>query len=195
MIAVQDPDNARSTSHLGLGIIYGNSAFAGAQFDSNRQAYTLLTPMGLSARIWLDTPLLARDASGNSLPVDYPSLPLTTAGDETHISLTVTAALANAASDTPGIDAGYIATLFGSGLTDVSGTQMATNLPLPTQISGTSVTVNGIAAPIFSVTDRGGQDQIDFQVPDYNLGLVGGGPPVTIVVNNNGKSQTFYTRY
>lgn len=192
VISVKDEANAVSKSFLNVGIIFGASVYAGTQFDPIRQAYTLLMPMGVSARIWLDTPLLAQDAEGNNLPIDAATIPFITAGDETPVSLTVTPALVIAASYIPGIEPSDIASLFGSGFTDVPGVQMASSLPLPTEIGGTSVTVNGSSAPLFGVLSQNGQDQINFQVPHYPPQP--GSDALVIVVNNNGKTQTFYSR-
>jgi uncharacterized protein (TIGR03437 family) len=61
-----------------------------------------------------------------------------------------------------GIAEGTIATLFRSGFTDLPGVHQADSLPLPTQILGTSVTVNGVAAPLLAVSDQDGHDQIYF---------------------------------
>src|SRR5271168_4445261 len=90
----------------------------------------------------------------------------------------------------PGVTSGTIATLFGSGFTDTPGTHAASGFPLPTQISGTSVKVNGIPAPLFAVVEQDGQGQINFQVPH----LPAFAEDFTIVVDNNGKEQTFYAR-
>jgi uncharacterized protein (TIGR03437 family) len=103
----------------------------------------------------------------------------------------VTPALVNAASYIPGIEQGAIATLFGSGFTDIPGVHQAATLPLPTQLSGTSVKVNGIPAPLLAVVDQDGEDQINFQVPHLPITSY---PLLVIVVENNGKTQTFYSK-
>ena len=71
----------------------------------------------------------------------------------------------NAASFEPGISPGVLATIFGQDLTSVSGTIVANTNPLPTELGGVSVMVNGILAPLFSIAFVDGQDQISFQVP------------------------------
>jgi len=53
-----------------------------------------------------------------------------------------------------------IVVAFGSGL--ASATAAATSLPLPTNLEGTSVRINGVVAPLFFVSPR----QINYQVPD-----------------------------
>ena len=71
----------------------------------------------------------------------------------------------NAASYLPGISPGGLATIFGENLTTVNGVVVAGVDPLPTVLSGVSVFVSGVRAPIFSIAYSGGEDQISFQVP------------------------------
>src|ERR1019366_6826276 len=70
----------------------------------------------------------------------------------------------NGASFRRGIVPGSIATLFGAGLSSVKGIARAA-LPLPRQLAGTTVTVNGIAAPLFALANVNGAEQINLQVP------------------------------
>jgi uncharacterized protein (TIGR03437 family) len=71
----------------------------------------------------------------------------------------------NGASFQPGLPPnGSIGTVFCTGLT-VSGVVTAKGVPLPTSLSGVTVTVRGVPAPLFAVADLGGYQQIDFQVP------------------------------
>jgi len=94
------------------------------------------------------------------------------------------AGVVNAASYEPGITPGGIAALFGSGLTTVQGIVEGGD-PLPRQLLNTSVTVNGIAAPLFAVAFVNGQEQINFQVP-YEIPA---GGKATVVVTNNGMAS------
>jgi uncharacterized protein (TIGR03437 family) len=71
----------------------------------------------------------------------------------------------NAASFLPGVSPGGLATIFGTNLTDVEGVVVANQNPFPTTLANTSVLVNGVPAPIFSIAYANGQDQISFQVP------------------------------
>ena len=110
-----------------------------------------------------------------------PALPftITTAGAPAFTAASIT----NGASFVPGVTPGAIVTIFGTGLTtDVSGVVLAEQLPLPTELRGTSVTLSGIAAPLFAVADVDGQEQINLQVPYELTGPV----TATVVVNNNG---------
>jgi adhesin/invasin len=82
-------------------------------------------------------------------------------------------AVVNGASFQPGGAPRAIETIFGANLSDA--VYLASSYPLPTQLGPTSVTVNGIAAPLFYVSPT----QINFEIPS-------GAPTSTIqvVVNN-----------
>ncbi len=71
----------------------------------------------------------------------------------------------NAASFLPGVCPGSIATIFGQNLTDVNGVVSAASTPLPLELGGVSVFVNGVQAPLYAVAYVNGEDQINFQVP------------------------------
>jgi uncharacterized protein (TIGR03437 family) len=58
---------------------------------------------------------------------------------------------------------GSIATIFGIRLS--IGTAQATTVPLPTTLAGTTVYVNGVAAPLYFVS----LTQINFQIPNGSL--------------------------
>lgn len=81
----------------------------------------------------------------------------------------------NAASFQTAIAPGMLATVFGSQL--ASQPQLAAAIPLPLQVQGVSVTVNGVAAPLDYVSPG----QLNIQIP-YE---VGAGPAV-LGVNVNG---------
>ncbi len=96
-----------------------------------------------------------------------------------------------------GLQAGSIATIFGVYVSNTNG--IVTDggvLPLPTQLGGTSVRVNGILARLYAVVNNNNIGQVNFQVP-FELGFPAlGGPPavgeqfVEIVVSNlNGLSN------
>ena len=89
----------------------------------------------------------------------------------------------NGASFEPGLSPGSIAALFGAHITGAGGFVLASEIPLPRQIAGTSLTVNGMAAPLFAVANVGGQELISFQVPWEVVGQL----LVTVIVNNNGQ--------
>jgi uncharacterized protein (TIGR03437 family) len=91
----------------------------------------------------------------------------------------------NAASFLNGITAGSLATVFGVRLSNVSGIVGATILPLPPQLAGTFVTLNGITAPMVGVANVNGSEQINFQVPWELAGL----STASMVINNNGDAS------
>lgn len=84
----------------------------------------------------------------------------------------------NAASFAPAtnpIAPGMLMTLFGTGL--AADTAGAITVPLPTNLSGVSATVNGTPAPLFFVS----ANQVNLQTP-----FDASGSEATIVLNNNG---------
>lgn len=95
----------------------------------------------------------------------------------------------NAASYTTGgpsgkaVAVGSIVSIFGRNL--ATTTQSASSFPLPTALAGTSVTVNGIAAPIFFVSPN----QINLQLPTrYPASSLGAD---MVVTTSAGASDTF----
>jgi uncharacterized protein (TIGR03437 family) len=185
---VKDPLNATSTNFFLPGVIVGTGGDFGANYDTTRQAYTCLIPKGIPAHLFFSTLLIVQDGDGNSVPIGTAVLPFTTGADEVPLSVSVVPALVNAASDLPGVTSGTIATLFGSGFTDTQGIQVASGFPLPTLLSGTSVRVNGVPAPLLAVAEQNGQAQINFQVPHFSAYS----QELVIVVGNSGSEQTFY---
>jgi uncharacterized protein (TIGR03437 family) len=75
------------------------------------------------------------------------------------------AAVTNAASFVPGIVAGSFVTAFAAGVRDTPGSSVAAQLPLPSSLGGVTVTVAGIGAPVYAVSNVGGTEQVSFQVP------------------------------
>lgn len=97
--------------------------------------------------------------------------------------------IVNAASFVSGgLVPGGMATLFGSNLTSGKGINLASGLPLATQLLNTSVKIdNTLSAPIFAVDNVNGQQQINFQVP---WELAGKPSAVLQVVNDGALSPT-----
>ena len=91
-----------------------------------------------------------------------------------------TAVVVNAASGEEGISPGSVAAVRGTGL--VPGPAAASGYPLPTALQGVSVTVNGVAAPLYGLASGSAGEQITFQVPN---GLADGST-AAVVVSNNG---------
>jgi len=88
----------------------------------------------------------------------------------------------NGASFKSGLVAGSIGTIFGTNLTTILGISSAGQVPLPLQLGGTSVQINGSSVPLFGVANVNGQQQINFQVP-WELA---GSQSVTVAVTNYG---------
>lgn len=85
----------------------------------------------------------------------------------------------NAASYQSGMSPGALATLFGKNLSSVVGIESPGGA---TSYDGVSVTVAGRLAPLFTVANVNGQEQINFQVPT-EVPAIGA---QTVQVNNNG---------
>ena len=94
------------------------------------------------------------------------------------------AAVTNGASFAAGsLVPGEIATTFGTSLTNGTGINLSSTLPLPGSLLGSSVLVNGCpATPLFAVDNVGGQQQINFQAPWE----IAGQQVVAVQVINNG---------
>lgn len=90
------------------------------------------------------------------------------------------AGLTDAAQFQPTISPGGIMSIFGSQMS-ISAPQSAGSVPLPVSMSGVSVLVNGVPAPLYYVSDS----LINAQVP-YETAFGG----ATLAVNNNGKVVT-----
>jgi uncharacterized protein (TIGR03437 family) len=103
------------------------------------------------------------------------------------IGIAVTAAgppsiggLTNGASFGQTYAPGMVLTIFGSNLADV--TWVASTVPLPGQVSGFSVTIGGVNAPLYYVSPG----QLNVQIP-YETPL---NRPSIVTVNNNGRTAS-----
>jgi len=95
-------------------------------------------------------------------------------------------AVVSAASFRQGITPGGIVSIYGTGLTrGLEGVTAASSPQLPISLQGTSVTVNGRPAPLYSLSRTDGTERIDFQVP-YELA---GQKSATVMVMNNGAAS------
>jgi uncharacterized protein (TIGR03437 family) len=122
------------------------------------------------------------DSLGNLYIADAKNNVVRLIGQASPIIPTFTAnALTNAASFASGGSAGALATLFGTHLSvNLNGVVGATQSPLPDTLNGTTVTVDGVAAPILAVSNTQLGGQINFQIPWE----VAGQQTIAIVVNN-----------
>lgn len=74
-------------------------------------------------------------------------------------------AVVSAASFTPALAPGGIASAFVNAVNGVTGVVAAESLPLPTTLSGVSVRVNNEPAPLFAVANSGIGAQVNFLIP------------------------------
>ncbi|PWT99958.1 MAG: hypothetical protein C5B51_26120 [Terriglobia bacterium] len=88
-------------------------------------------------------------------------------------------AVGNAASYSASYAPGMVLSIFGSQL--APATQATASTPLPLQIAGVSVTINGMPAPLYYIS----QGQLNVQIP-YETAA----GPATLKVNNNGLSAS-----
>jgi uncharacterized protein (TIGR03437 family) len=88
--------------------------------------------------------------------------------------------LTNAASYKPAFAPGAIMAIFGTQL--ATATQSAAGVPLPARLGDTSVTINGIAAPLYFVSPGQLNVQIPYETP--------AGSNATLQVTSNGQSAT-----
>ncbi len=151
------------------------------------------------------TPNPSTDASGNaSTTVTAGGTPgavvitASTSGFNATFNLTVSppgpanVVFMNAASLQSGIAAGAIVTIQGDGIAPgVAGVVVPNDIigPLPTTLAGVSVTFNGTAAPIFSVSNVNGVQQVNVQVPYEVAGLAS----ASVVINTNGGGSGTFT--
>jgi len=94
--------------------------------------------------------------------------------------------ITNAASYQYGLVIGELATIFGSNLSSAKGIVVAQSFPLPYELAGAHVEINGVKAPLLAVANVNGQEQINLQVPwefqaQWQQGLL---PLVTVTVTN-----------
>jgi uncharacterized protein (TIGR03437 family) len=134
--------------------------------------------------------------TGVQLAVGANSITASYAGDTSYygqtatVSVTVTSSatgspsiggLSNAGSYTQAFAPGGILAVFGTKL--ASATASAQTVPLPTMLTGTWATINGIAAPLYYVSEGQMNIQIPYEVPASST--------ASLTVDNNGESASF----
>ena len=93
----------------------------------------------------------------------------------------------NGASFQVGLVPGSLASIFGTGLTQgLNGVLAADNAPFPTTLGGVRVLVSGVAAPMISIANVNGQEQLNIQVPV----TVSAPGAVSVTIDNNGAMAT-----
>jgi uncharacterized protein (TIGR03437 family) len=95
------------------------------------------------------------------------------------------AGVVNPASFVAGLVPGSLGTVFAAGVLDDPGVIGAPSIPLPPSLSGVSVTVNNIPAPILALANSNGVELVNFQVPFE----ASGSTTVPIVVTRDGQSS------
>lgn len=91
-----------------------------------------------------------------------------------------TSAAVNGASFLAGGAPGMVVSVFGTGL--ATGTQLAGTLPLPTNMQGTTATVNGVIAPLYYVSPG----QVNLQIP-YETAA---GSATIVIRSGSGQTST-----
>ena len=93
----------------------------------------------------------------------------------------------NGASFQVGLVPGSLASIFGAGLTQgLNGVLAADSAPFPTSLGGVRVFVAGVAAPMISIANVNGQEQLNIQVPV----TVTAPGAVSVTIDNNGATST-----
>ena len=124
---------------------------------------------------------VAVDASGNLFIADPGNNRIREVSANLEASVRITT-LENGASFAQSFAPGMLMSVFGTGLSTGSPQTVSTS-PLPlTSLSGTSVTINGIAAPLLYISAT----QINLQIP-YEVSP----GPATLTVNTGGHSASF----
>ena len=84
---------------------------------------------------------------------------------------------------------GSLASIFGTGITqNLDGIEKALSPPFPTVLGGVRVFVAGHAAPMVSIANVNGVEQLNFQVP-FEAPAPSG--DVAVMIDNNGSTATF----
>ena len=148
-----------------------------ATTDANGNASTTVTAGGTAGAV-----VITANSSGFSVTFN---LTVSPPGPTNVIFL-------NGASLQPGAAAGAIVTIQGSGLANgVNGVVLPNNVvgPLPTTLAGVTVTFNGKSAPIFSVSNVNGVQQVTVQVPYEVAGLA----TASVVITTPGGGSGIFT--
>ncbi len=153
------------------GASIGSATFVGA----GGSASASVTVSGAALSIGADT--ITAQYSGDTAFAGVTASIVINVSDSTSGVPSITA-LTNGASFRQSFTPGMALTVFGSGL--APSTWSATTLPLPLQLAGVSVTIDGINAPLYYVS----ASQLNVQIP-YEVPL---NAQVSLQVTNNGRT-------
>ncbi|MCU1339423.1 MAG: Glucose/sorbosone dehydrogenase-like protein [Bryobacterales bacterium] len=165
------------------GIYFYGDYCSGKIWGIQRQGNTWVNQLLLSTNLLITTfgedsagDLYVGDASkGTVLRVEGSAAPRFTS-----------AGLTNSASFVSGLVAGSLATVFAQGVLDDPGVLSAPSVPLPGDLGGVSITVDGIQAPILALGNVSGVELVNFQVPFE----IAGRSTVSVTVSRSGQSST-----
>jgi uncharacterized protein (TIGR03437 family) len=165
-----------ANAQVGFAIVEGSGGLANssATTDQNGRASVALTA-GAEAG-----PLRVEASAGGGLAV----FALTVIG---RTPMVTAAGFVNGASFLAGWTPGGTGSIFGAGLMEGIDGIVAPPPPFPTTLEGVRVLIENVPAPILSMANINGQEQINIQVP---FGIPAQGTFVVTILNN-GASATF----
>jgi len=156
----------RNSASLRGMYLYGDYC-SGKIWGVRREADAWVNRLLLDSDLTIST--FGEDENGEVYVADHPR------GDVYRIQASsvpafTAAGAVNAASYEPGLTPGAVATIFAAGLLESEGIITAPGLPLPLELNGVRVMVNGRAAAIYAVANAGGSEQVNFVVPPQTAG-------------------------
>jgi uncharacterized protein (TIGR03437 family) len=177
-VEARDANNLPAASvDVTFRITAGSGTLSASSATTNAQGRAAVT---LTAGAALGTITVVAEAVGRSV-----TFTITVVG---RVPVVSSAGFVNGASFRAGWTPGGLGTIFGSGLMEgVTGIVQSSVAPFPTTLRGVRVSVNGTDAPIISIANINGVEQINIQVP-VNVPAPG---TVTVDIFNNGSRATF----
>jgi sugar lactone lactonase YvrE len=130
---------------------------------------------------------VAVDSSGNVYVADTDNNRIRLLTPSVVPSIT-SAGVTNAASFQTGISPGGLVTIFGTNLGGAPGTSFINSPPWPAQIGGTSITIDGMPVPAYSLTNLNGE-QLSIQAPWSLAGAIS----ATVSITNSAGTSAAVT--
>ena len=177
-VEARDANNLPAASvDVTFRVTAGSGTLSASRVTTNAQGRASVT---LTAGAALGTITVVAEAVGP--PVTFT---ITVVG---RVPVVSSAGFVNGASFRPGWTPGGLGTIFGTGLMEgIAGIVQASVAPFPTILRGVRVSINGTDAPIISIANINGLEQINIQIP-VNVPAPG---TVTADIFNNGSRATF----